>query len=599
MQEDEIKLYVPAHVRKHVVAQLNALEGPRRQRMRALYFDTSECTLAQNRAALRVRQEGRRWVQTFKMEGPNLLTRIELNHPRSGPEPDLSVYRGTPAEPVLAGLEDALQVRYETDIRRMRRQISTRYGVVEVAYDVGAIQAGVLELPVYELEFERVDGSVRAVFELARQWVRDYGLVLDLRSKAERGHGLADVEAAVMQVEPAARAQVREQGFIQLRAAQRALPVETLIGDQRAELALDRVTTACFIQIARNASFLAVAEALPWVVECVPEYVHQLRVGIRRLRSAWRLFEGLTALPSLGLRLRTRDYFRRLGAVREADVFINRMVPALEAAGMPKVELASVQERKEAAALVQEAEFQVWLLDLMAWTAGVRAERDSQGLLVATEVRAAEAGLQQNVTDDAVSMLEASVDGQTAAESYPESIAVDTSAIAGSEVPPGQAVVADAEPDGADHAAAAPHGAATPNSNLCDELSKRLYKWHKRLVAAGRQYDSLDDASRHVLRKRVKRLRYSIDHVAGMFDEKRLKRYRRKLGKVQKLLGEANDLVEARAVYRGLIETQPQAWFALGWIAARLDMLEPRIQKAFKKLKRASPFPPSKLSKSD
>ncbi|KDB68722.1 hypothetical protein AZ15_0524, partial [Bordetella bronchiseptica A1-7] len=50
---------------------------------------------------------------------------------------------------------------------------------------------------------------------------------------------------------------------------------------------------------------------------------------------------------------------------------------------------------------------------------------------------------------------------------------------------------------------------------------------------------------------------------------------------MQDLLGEINDLAVARDYYQAALQAHPQAWFAVGWIGARLDGLTPQAQEAF------------------
>src|SRR5690606_17753621 len=192
MLEQELKLHLPAAMRQVVLKQLMQQSGPRRMRLRAMYFDTADRQLGRERAALRLRQEGRRWVQTFKMMGPDGFSRIHLNHPRRGPELDLSVYADTPAADLIGGLDGDLIVRYETDVMRLTRQVRVRTGVVELACDVGVVRAGGIEVALNELELELVRGRADALFVLAGRWQRSHGLALDLRSNAERGDKLAD-----------------------------------------------------------------------------------------------------------------------------------------------------------------------------------------------------------------------------------------------------------------------------------------------------------------------------------------------------------------------------------------------------------------------
>ena len=51
-----------------------------------------------------------------------------------------------------------------------------------------------------------------------------------------------------------------------------------------------------------------------------------------------------------------------------------------------------------------------------------------------------------------------------------------------------------------------------------------------------------------------------------------------------------NDLAVASERFEGLKTTQPHAWFAVGWIAARLEVLKLDAMKAFKALSQAEHF---------
>ena len=159
MSEQELKLHVPKSARTSLKGAM--LRGAvTRVRLRAQYFDTPERALVTAGISLRLRQEGRTWVQTLKMAGSNPLSRLELNHPRPDATLDLSVYDDSPAKKPLAKAAKELSVCYETDIQRLYRRIRTPAGVVEVAFDTGQIKAGGLILPVCEVEFELVSGRL-------------------------------------------------------------------------------------------------------------------------------------------------------------------------------------------------------------------------------------------------------------------------------------------------------------------------------------------------------------------------------------------------------------------------------------------------------
>jgi len=163
MSEQELKLHVPRRASSGVLSEMKKL-GAASTRLRALYYDTPDRALVRAKVALRVRKEGRRWVQTLKMPGGHALARIEINHPRPAPELDLSLYEGTPAAELLSRVGDALIVCYETDVQRLHKQVRTRMGTVEIAFDRGSLRADKLTLPISEIEFELVRGSVEAIF---------------------------------------------------------------------------------------------------------------------------------------------------------------------------------------------------------------------------------------------------------------------------------------------------------------------------------------------------------------------------------------------------------------------------------------------------
>src|SRR5690606_29356758 len=130
--ERELKLYVPDDSRTALEQELRAA-GACSIALRACYFDTDDRELAEAHVALRVRKEGRKWVQTIKMPGPDELSRIEINHPRPGPELDLGVYEGTDVDAILGKLRKPLTLRYETDVKRLVLRHEDPRGIIELA----------------------------------------------------------------------------------------------------------------------------------------------------------------------------------------------------------------------------------------------------------------------------------------------------------------------------------------------------------------------------------------------------------------------------------------------------------------------------------
>lgn len=380
MVERELKFHVPARQRAGLTARLQKL-GAEPIELHARYYDTDDQELARAGIALRLRREGNAWVQTIKTPGADELSRIEWNHPRPEPVLDLSVYDDTHIGPLISRLADRLVCRYITHVTRLKKVISTGSGTAELAYDEGVIMAGEIELPIHELEIEALSGPTEDLFSTAQEWLQAHRLILELRSKAARGDALAslgkdhflDVRHGV---EPGANAKDTEQRrarrpsarHIQrlaapVRAGQPQLPPDAGMRSAYLQCAND-----CMSQIVRNSAFLAGVDGMKTSVEQRIEYVHQIRVGIRRLRTCWKLF-GNTATPPEPLQHALKEHFRVWGQTRDNDVIQTELLPRLMHAGMPPDAAASDKtddpDPTWRARMAASTEFQLTLLSLV------------------------------------------------------------------------------------------------------------------------------------------------------------------------------------------------------------------------------------------
>jgi triphosphatase len=311
--EIELKFQIPA-------AALPALQAALRRgrlhrtTLRARYFDTADGRLAAHAIALRQRREGRRWVQTLKAVDADFATRLEHDVALGSmaaqpPALDLARHDGTAAGRRLRDvLGDApLVERFETDIRRTHRLLRAPGGLVEVALDEGVIRTGDRRHPVCELEFELKSGRVEALHTLALAWSQRHGLWLDAVPKSGRGRLLADG----LEYEPPATAS--------------KLVLAPGIGGA----ALLRATIRAALQpVVVNAGELAAGSG-------DPEHVHQLRVGLRRLRTVLRELRTLSPALDPAWEAVLADSFRDLGAHRDAFALRDAFAAPLAAAGAP------------------------------------------------------------------------------------------------------------------------------------------------------------------------------------------------------------------------------------------------------------------------
>lgn len=497
MKEVELKFQMPPSARRAVEAAVAGPQPARRVRLQAAYFDTPKGALAGAGLALRLRKEGRFWVQTLKGALPEgaSMTRSEHNVPRTEPGGavpaiDPQLHAGTPVgSALLKVLHDAdgpLRRVMGTDIWRRARTVRVAGGSIELAFDVGTIEAGPADaprrLPVCELEIELKHGSAQAVVGAARRWVARHGLWLDTRSKAELGNLL-----------------VRD---VPMAAPRRAGEVKLLKPMAPAQ-ALDAVLRSCLEQVSVNASQIASGTHQP-------EHVHQLRVGLRRLRTALRFFDGaglgeaLDAPTREALAADAAALFRQLGQARDRDAVAGplaiELARALAAVGQPgePPALPSSGDEIDPAVLVRHASVQRLMLNLIARVQG-------QEPAVAPAVAA------PDVAEPAVPL------------------------------------------------------------KLRERLARRLNRWHRQVVVDAKRFDALDDEGRHRLRKHIKRLRYAVEFSAAVFDARAVLRYLQGLRALQERLGTLNDVAVGIALYSAAAPSDARALFALGWLAAQRE----------------------------
>lgn len=150
------------------------------------------------------------------------------------------------------------------------------------------------------------------------------------------------------------------------------------------------VLAACLAQVTGNARELA--DGSP-----DEEHVHQLRIGLRRLRTALR------ELPPLALDRRIHEpalaaVFANLGARRDRDHVLQQVLPRIVAAGAPPITpLPPPPHTAKPQVLVQGAAFQHALRGLRAREAQLRT---AGGAHVRRRLRASLAALLRRVLDD-------------------------------------------------------------------------------------------------------------------------------------------------------------------------------------------------------
>lgn len=301
-REVELKLRIrPEDIALLHDAPLLGRAKPVTKQLETIYFDTKDLSLRKQAVTLRVRKQGGSFVQTVKAvpaQAGAVLARGEWENKVSRAQPELASVQKGEGRNRLRGIADhELKPVFASHIRRTTRLLrNARTQVqIEVALDQGEIRTedgAVLPISELELELKRGDDA-GPLYDLALALNDVAPVRLEPRSKAQRGYAL--VEGAPPGWHKAGRLD---------------LPADATV-----EQALELVVRHCLDHLLANeACALAGDDA---------EGIHQVRVALRRLRSALDIFAGHIDRAGMAL---LNDEIKWLadacGPARDWDVFI-------------------------------------------------------------------------------------------------------------------------------------------------------------------------------------------------------------------------------------------------------------------------------------
>ncbi len=323
-EEVELKLTASAEVlpalRAHPAVAAVARGRAKTTRMVSTYYDTPDRALAAAGVALRLRRAGSRWLQTVKGAGDaaaGLHRRAEFEWPLASPRLDPEKLARTPWHKLFARNGGAYRRVFATDVRRSEQPLAFADGTrATLCVDVGEIRAGRRRAPISEIEVELDAGDPSRLFELASALAADLPVCVAHASKAERGFALAT------QASPVPR---------------RARDV-ALAPDATPQAALAAIAGDCMAQIEINAAGMLATTNF--------EFLHQLRVGWRRLRSLLKLaalFAPAERVDPIEQELRALGSV--LGPARDCDVFALETLPELAAEFRGDRDIARLRSR--------------------------------------------------------------------------------------------------------------------------------------------------------------------------------------------------------------------------------------------------------------
>ena len=500
--ETELKLHIApeqlARLKRHPLLRKYQITRPVTRRLHNIYYDTPKLELHRAEVALRLRRAGRQWLQTLKGGGSvkaGLHQRNEWEVPVSRAALDFSSPQATEWETSLpVRLRKKLHPVFITDFSRNSRMLDWQGAQIELCMDRGEVRTEQRSTEICELELELKSGEPHQLFELALVLLEIVPFELEAVSKAEQGYRLL-----------MGQADGPVKGAVPGLARTSTLPE-----------ALQTLIWSCLLHLQSNLRGAMTSDDA--------EYLHQMRVALRRLRVALRMTEKFRADESLSaLGKDVAALCIALGRIREWDVFIAETVQPMCArmAGHAGLQaLLAVSERQRAAcyaklrSTAQARELQRLILRFAIWMSGAYWQPPQ-----------------------------------------------------GEDVLPAR-----------------------------DFATRRLRKLARRFTQSGRQLDSLDNVRLHALRILAKKLRYSAEFFAALYERQKSKPFLAALSGVQDVLGQINDvavahrLLDELAALPELSAHREAVTLAKGWIAHGLSRQFIALRKAIRRFSGQAEF---------
>lgn len=354
-----------------------ASQGAVVRRLETGYFDTPDRFLFGHDLSLRVRRRGRRFIQRLTLHDQGGRDApLVWEWPVDGAAPDLSCLSAMR----IAGLSRPLAERlakapvapvFETRLRRQIRRLELPDAVLELVLDEGTVQAGASQEGLREIGLVLRSGETGLLYELGARLLETGALHLNPLGIVRRGYALASGGAM--------RACKARPGPVTAQQAA-AMPTDDMIAATLLECQTHLLANQPVAADGRN-----------------PDGVHQMRVALRRLRSALSLYRRAVAAPAMRhFAAEAKWAADELGDARSWDVLLGATIeapsrltgPVADFERMRRVaETPRADAYRRARAMLDAQRYDRFQLSLGQWIArrGWRNEVDHAGLAVLAE----------------------------------------------------------------------------------------------------------------------------------------------------------------------------------------------------------------------
>jgi triphosphatase len=361
-EEIELKLAIAPEdaelLGQHPLLRQHASAPPHAQEISSTYYDTDDGQLRAHGLSLRVRQLEHGSIQTLKQQGggdAGLYRRNQFETRVNGPGVDLAALRSLlgkhdPSSKLLhnRSLEQALHPVFDTRVTRTTWELRLDDGAeIELAWDHGSLECTGAHEEISEVEMELKAGAPGSLYDFAIELLDTIPMSLATAAKADRGYALCG-------------------GPGQNHQAVKFAGVD-LSPSMTVEQAFGAIIGACLAQIQGNAFGVVHRDD--------PEYVHQMRVGLRRLRSALGLFKDAIPFPP-ALQEELDWLVAQLGLARDWEVLAHSTLETVQHAAPPDIAAPDLPQaaaamangkRAQAAAAVHSVRYAKLMLSLQRW----------------------------------------------------------------------------------------------------------------------------------------------------------------------------------------------------------------------------------------
>jgi inorganic triphosphatase YgiF len=321
-------------------------------RLTSIYWDTADFALAKAGIVIKVRADKQKHTLTVKTTGSRsaaLHSRQEWEWPVLSDQPNPYLLESTGLKALLdPDVISRLVPIFTTHFRRTFFRLGDGDWEGEVSMDEGNVGVAHATEDICEVELELIRGPASALVALAQKIVEVVPARLLIRAKSERGLDLAQGKAP------------------------------TAVKASPGEVDTHMTVEEAFQAIARNCINQIIANERSLVATGDPEAVHQMRVALRRLRSATRLFRAVVDGADMQSLKPELSWLQNcLGPARDFHVFLEEIVaPVVDAHSevTPLLQLkadwakAADTRRDDAVAAILTPRFTLLILALMAWT---------------------------------------------------------------------------------------------------------------------------------------------------------------------------------------------------------------------------------------